>query len=131
MNVKRLFVIVLILCGYITIYFVANILIDGYWIVGPGELEFDKTGQVGDFIGGVIGTIVSAGAFYLLYLTLNEQKKVFIEQKRAFEKERFESKFFELIKMHRDNVNELKYAESKYTESKPAEYKEPKGITVG
>jgi hypothetical protein len=66
------------------------------------KIEFEKTGQIGDFIGGVVGTIISAAGFYFLYLTFNEQRK-------SFEKERLESKFFDLIKLHRDNVVELSF----------------------
>lgn len=65
------------------------------------SIKFDVTGQYGDFIGGVVGTIISAAAFIFLYLTLSEQRE-------AFKKERFENKFFELIKLHRDNINEMK-----------------------
>ncbi|WP_205334641.1 putative phage abortive infection protein [Flavobacterium fluviale] len=76
----------------------------------------DATGQFGDFIGGVIGTILSGAGFYFLYITLVEQRKSIQEQKEAlenqkisFEKERFEAKFFDLIKLHRDNITDVKY----------------------
>lgn len=66
------------------------------------KIDFTMTGQVGDFIGGVVGSIISAAAFWFLYLTLKEQRKY-------SEKERLENKFFDLIKLHRENVNELSY----------------------
>jgi hypothetical protein len=103
-------------------YFLFYTGIKFFW-VDKGEFVLANEGQFGDFIGGVIGTIFSAIGFVLLYLTLteqrkslieqrnslNEQRKAIEEQKKAFTKERFESKFFELIKLHRDNVSELKY----------------------
>lgn len=73
------------------------------------DIQYDITGQVGDFIGGVIGTIFSGAGFYFLYVTLVEQRKAGENQNDAFEKERFESKFFELIRLHRENVTELKF----------------------
>ena len=73
------------------------------------EIEFDKTGQIGDFIGGVVGTVISAAGFYFLYLTFNEQRQ-------SFERERLESKFFDLIKLHRDNVVELSFDGTKLSE---------------
>jgi hypothetical protein len=65
-----------------------------------GWLQVDKSGQIGDFIGGVVGTIFSLSAFLLLALT-------FYEQTNFSKKERFESKFFDLLKLHRENVLEL------------------------
>ncbi|MCA9761471.1 MAG: hypothetical protein KC463_08200, partial [Streptococcus sp.] len=70
--------------------FIICICVDGYTFWGHSDIRFDVTGQVGDFIGGVIGTIISAAGFYFLYLTFNDQRK-------SFERERLESKFFDLI----------------------------------
>lgn len=86
------------------------------WIAGYRPwgkyLDFERTGQFADFISGVVGTIINAAAFYFLYLTLKEQRKATSDQNKAFEKERFESNFFELLKLHRDNVTELTYKKS-------------------
>lgn len=59
-----------------------------------------ETGQVGDFIGGIVGTIFSLAGFLILILTFSEQTKF------AY-KERFESKFFDLLKIHRENIQEM------------------------
>jgi len=70
------------------------------------EIKFGKsillpeTGQVGDFIGGVAGTLFSLSGFILLVISIFDQTK-FVT------KERFESKFFDLLKLHRENVLEL------------------------
>lgn len=82
--------------------FLMRILIDGYTFWSSTDIKYDVTGQIGDFVGGIIGTIISAAGFYFLYLTFNDQRN-------AFEKERLESKYFDLIKLHRDNVSELKF----------------------
>jgi hypothetical protein len=105
----------------ITLFFLWRLWANNYrfW---SGTIEFDKTGQVGDFIGGVVGTIISAAGFYFLYLTLREQRKAIQQQENAihqqenaikeqrssFEKERFESKFIDLVKLHRDNVADIR-----------------------
>ncbi|GGG99085.1 hypothetical protein GCM10007422_11690 [Pedobacter zeae] len=62
----------------------------------------DATGQVGDFIGGVVGTIFSLSGFMLLLVTLNAQSKSDHIQK-------FENIFFEMVKFHRDNIQELEF----------------------
>lgn len=67
-----------------------------------GNLDLASSGQLGDFIGGIVGTIFSLSGFFLLYLTFKNQRE-------SFEKERFENRFFELIKFHRENVNEFEF----------------------
>lgn len=56
--------------------------------------------NVGNYLSGVVGTLFTLSGFFLLYLTLQSQKQAFL-------KERFENKFFELIKLHRENVSEF------------------------
>src|SRR5690606_5079788 len=58
-------------------------------------------GLFGDFVGGYFGTIFSLGSLALLLLTLQLQR-------RSSEKLAFEGKFFELVRLHRDNVSELR-----------------------
>jgi hypothetical protein len=60
----------------------------------------ETAGQLGDFVGGYVGTIFLLVSVVFLYSTLKSQREA-----TAFEK--FETKFFEMIKMHRDNVNEM------------------------
>ncbi|MDD5183817.1 MAG: putative phage abortive infection protein [Paludibacter sp.] len=71
-----------------------------YTVNGNSELLLDKTGQVGDFIGGVVGTIFSLAGFAILIITLSAQTQVSYT-------EQFENKFFELIRLHRENLNEI------------------------
>lgn len=93
--------ILLTLAGVIvSIYFLYGLSFE-YTVYGNKSIQVDKTGQVGDFIGGVAGTIFSLAGFIVLLLTLKSQtKSSYIEQ--------FESKFFELVRLHRDNVSEIK-----------------------
>ncbi len=71
-----------------------------YTVFGDNAILLDKTSNVGDFIGGVVGTMFSFAGFWILILTLNDQNK-------STQKERFESKFFDLLKLHRENVQEM------------------------
>lgn len=94
------FLIVLTLSGVIvSVYFFVELQRD-YTVVSDSSIDLTKSGEVGDFIGGVIGTIFSFTGIILLVLTLNEQSKT------SF-KDRFESNFFELLKLHRQNVDEI------------------------
>ncbi|HXP85815.1 MAG TPA: putative phage abortive infection protein [Bryobacteraceae bacterium] len=56
--------------------------------------------QLGSFVGGYVGSMFSLVAVFLLYSTLKNQRL-------TSEMEHFETKYFELIKMHRDNVAEI------------------------
>ena len=92
----------------IFIYYIIALLINGFWRWGK-DINISETGEFGDFVGGFIGTIISAAGFLFLYLTLKDQREGSNNQRKSFEKERFESNFFELLKLHRDNVAALKY----------------------
>ncbi len=116
---KLLVIWLLITSGVVTVYLLVSTGIDGYWIWGKEEIRYDVTGQIGDFIGGVIGTIISAAGFYFLYLTLNAQRESSLDQSNAFERERLENKYFELVKMHRENVAELSFERTIILENHP------------
>jgi len=83
----------------VSVYFFLKLQTE-YTVFGNQSILLDKSGQVGDFLGGVVGTIFSLSGFILLIVTLSEQR-------RATTKERFESKFFDLLRLHRENVREL------------------------
>lgn len=101
----KFFSVFCILLGiFISLYFFKKISFEyNYELQNPTDMS--STGQVGDFIGGIVGTIFSLAGFLILILTLNEQTKF------AY-KERFESKFFDLLKLHRENIQEMQ-SESK------------------
>lgn len=63
-------------------------------------LNIEGAAQLGDFVGGFIGTIFTLISVLLLYSTLKDQRT-------ASTIDKFETKYFELIKMHRDNVAEM------------------------
>ncbi len=59
--------------------------------------------RVGSFVGGCVGTIFAFVGVVLLFATLRSQKK-------AFQIQSFQNKYFELIKLHRENVAEIDLA---------------------
>jgi hypothetical protein len=68
--------------------------------VREGFTDLSKAGVMGDFFGGYVGTFFSLASVALLLST-------FRSQQRATAQQNFESKYFELLKMHRDNVSEF------------------------
>lgn len=73
-------------------------------IIGTGTLLYvnlmNADNNWKSYINGIVGTLFSLSGIFLLFLT-------FWEQRRSFTKERFENRLFELIKLHRSNVDEF------------------------
>jgi len=63
-------------------------------------VDTESAARLGSFVGGYVGSFFALVGVVLLYSTLKGQR-------RASETQHFETKYFELIKMHRDNVAEL------------------------
>ena len=59
-----------------------------------------SAGQLGDFVGGYVGTFFALASVVLLTSTLRNQR-------RSAQVLNFEAKYFELLRLHRDNVAEL------------------------
>ena len=93
---KNLIEILIILGGLITInlIFLADVYRE------TDTLNIEGAAQLGDFVGGFIGSIFTLISIILLYSTLKDQRT-------SSTIEKFETKYFELIKMHRENVAEM------------------------
>ncbi|MFN0215874.1 MAG: putative phage abortive infection protein [Saprospiraceae bacterium] len=65
-----------------------------------GPIDASIWGQYGDVVGGFVGTIVALIGVLLLFETLKAQRRTYIKQQ-------VETRFFELLKLHRDNVTEM------------------------
>lgn len=66
------------------------------------EVKWENTGQIGDFFGGIVGTFVAGIGSLLLYITFKSQQKEFINSQ-------IESRFFELLKLHKENLTNIVY----------------------
>ncbi len=86
----------------ISLYFAYSTYSDGFTFRGDAKIDFPITGQFGDFVGGVVGTVFALAGTLLIYLSFKEQTSQNV-------KEGFENTFFELVSIHRDNVNQLTY----------------------
>lgn len=95
--------VLLIVIGVIvSIYFFMSIG-RSHEITTKNELvNLEDSAHVGDFISGVVGTMFSLAGVILLIWTLKDQRE-------NFHKERLEGIFFEMVRFHRDNVNEITY----------------------
>lgn len=81
--------------------------------------SFEGTGPIGDTINGIAGpfialfaAILTFGAFWVQFLSNKQQRKQFAEQGKDTARQRFENIFYELLKIHRDNVTEMNIEDS-------------------
>ncbi len=65
----------------------------------------------GSLIGGILGALFSLAGIFLLINTLESQEKAINTQQINFNKQLFESKFFDLINIHRQNSSEINIAD--------------------
>jgi hypothetical protein len=85
-----------------------------YWFTQFKIFEWgfsDKPGEIGDAIGGTLGPFVAIAAAILTFLAFWVQFKANEQQRRDLQIERFENKFYELLRLHRANVDELNIAD--------------------
>jgi hypothetical protein len=93
------FAILFVLVG---IFIASYSLIDGFFEYDSSEFNIEANAQVGDFVGGVVGTLFALAGTAIIYLSFNQQ----ITQNK---REAFESAFFEMLHLHSENVSQLNY----------------------
>lgn len=93
------------------------------------DFNFTNTGQIGDTIGGLMnpfiaiaGVIVTGLAFYIQYKANEQQRTLFLAEQEENKAQlqlqidnqnhqnqlaQFESQFYEMLKLHRDNISEM------------------------
>jgi hypothetical protein len=88
---------------------------------GPDILNYTQTGQIGDTIGGIAGPVIALLAALLTFFAFWVQFQANKAQTAQFNKQdvdtkidRFENRFYELIKLHRENVAEMVIADSTF-----------------
>lgn len=79
--------------------------------------DYTATGHIGETIGGIAGPVIALlaalltfFAFWVQFQANNAQTKQFNKQDIDTKIDRFENKFYELLKLHRDNVSEISIA---------------------
>lgn len=70
-------------------------------------IDINIFSSFGSVIGGIVGALFSLAGIFLLINTLESQEKAINLQQANFEKQLFESKFFDLLKIHRENSSDI------------------------
>jgi hypothetical protein len=89
--------------------FIIIILFFPAWFVNNSifNLDFTTSGQIGDTIGGILGPFIAIVAAFLTFFAFWVQYKANEQQKMDLQIERFESKFYNMVDIHRLNVTEI------------------------
>lgn len=83
----------------------APILVNHYRVFTTTDAEYAE--HYGAFVGGCFGSVFAFVSVCLLFAALKSQQSAAAEQNLANAREHFETKYFELLRMHRDNVQEI------------------------
>jgi len=95
--------VLLIITGVILIFYFAS---DNSFNDGSGVIDPGLASDYGSLIGGLVGALFSLAGLLLIFANL-------IAQKKSFDRQQFENKYFELIRYHRDNVWRIEVDNSK------------------
>lgn len=71
------------------------------------SFDYKETGEIGDIIGGTTSPFIAFVGVLFTFLAFWIQYKANLELRRDIEIERFENKYYELLKLHRANVEEM------------------------
>jgi len=79
-------------------------------------LATDILDHYGSLIGGLVGSLFSLASIFLIIYQLNEQDKRISDQSLNEQRQKVESRFFELLRIHRENLAEIRIGgkEGKY-----------------
>lgn len=115
----------ILVIGIIAIFILPWVLTRKFW----SFIDYSQTGGIGDTINGIAGPFIALVAAILTFLAFYIQYKANIQQREQFTKsldkqkeeqreqekiwriERFENKFYELLKLHKENVSEMNIAD--------------------
>jgi hypothetical protein len=92
------------------------------------NIDFTETGQIGDTIGGIMNPFISlAGVlltFFAFYIQVKANKQQYYnfklelkEQREQFVKSQFENQFYEMLRLHKENVNEFSIEQVLFNDS--------------
>ena len=71
------------------------------------SVNFSNTGPIGDTIGGLTAPFIGVASVICMYFAFRMQLDANKIMQSQFERNQFENQFFEMLKTHKENVNEI------------------------
>ncbi|REC62525.1 hypothetical protein DRF65_10570 [Chryseobacterium pennae] len=87
------------------------------YINHPTTFDVSTTGQIGDTIGGTTGPFIALIAGFLTFIAFWAQLRANNQVQEQFKIQQFESQYFEMIKLHKENISEMKITGYSYLTS--------------
>jgi hypothetical protein len=106
------------------IFFIFFLMVGKHYTISADNIEFDKTGQVGDFIGGIVGAIWSLTGVLLFYATLRLQSRELRENRVHFQLSRLTDIIYKQLEMFNKHLDQFTL---KDLESENGRHKEYQG----
>lgn len=78
-----------------------------YLFTKSGFIDFSKTGNIGDTIGGIMNPFIGIVSIIVMFLAFYMQFNANRIVQTQFERSQFENLFFEMLKTHKDNSNNI------------------------
>lgn len=78
-----------------------------YIFTRNGVVDFSNTGQIGDTIGGIMNPFIGIVSIIVMFLAFYMQFKANKILQSQYEKNQFENLFFEMLKTHKENSNNI------------------------
>lgn len=80
----------------------------------PKTFNSETTGQIGDTIGGTTAPFIALMAGFLTFIAFWAQLRANAQVREQFNVQQFESQYFEMIRLHKENINEMKISGYSY-----------------
>ncbi|AMP98684.1 Integral membrane sensor signal transduction histidine kinase [Pedobacter cryoconitis] len=80
----------------------------------PKHFNSETTGQIGDAIGGTTAPFIALMAGFLTFIAFWAQLRANNQVREQFRIQQFESQYFEMIRLHKENINEMKISGYSY-----------------
>lgn len=77
-------------------------------VVGKSIITTEETGLIGDTMGGIMNPFIAIGGIVLTFLAFYIQYQANKQVQDQFKLQQFESQFYEMLTLHKDNINEMK-----------------------
>ncbi len=107
--------VILAIIGVVLLYYSTNFLIQYYSIdcvVAPNDYVISNenvldANEFGDYFGGIMNPLIGLTAAFITFLAFFIQFLANRQITSQFQIQQFESQFYEMLKLHKENVNEI------------------------
>lgn len=106
-DLKRFLIGIPVGLWVVVLFFIVIVCVLPAILTLPGFLDFSRTGEIGDTIGGIMGPFIAILAAILTFIAFWTQFDANRELVRENHRNHFENRFYKMLDIHLNNVAEL------------------------